>query len=186
MPSFVIAELLGIPLEDGRTLYHLTETLHAAAASVGVEAQQAAFGQMYTYASQVFAQKREEPGDDLATLLATGALDDRPVDELDFFLWFVLLVDAGGDTTRNLVGGGMPALFAHPAQLAALRAEPDGVLPTAIEETLRHVSPDVYMRPRATRHPELRAVPPALCDQLLKDGRVQDRRRETFHVSNLM
>src|SRR3546814_10749308 len=50
MPSLVIAELLGIPLEDGRTLYHLTETLHAAAASVGVEAQQAAFGQMYTYA----------------------------------------------------------------------------------------------------------------------------------------
>src|SRR3546814_4328913 len=80
MPSLVIAELLGIPLEDGRTLYHLTETLHAAAASVGVEAQQAAFGQMYTYASQVFAQKREEPGDDLATLLATGALDDRPVE----------------------------------------------------------------------------------------------------------
>src|SRR3546814_6794145 len=52
MPSLVIAELLGIPLEDGRTLYHLTETLHAAAASVGVEAQQEAFGQMYTYASQ--------------------------------------------------------------------------------------------------------------------------------------
>src|SRR3546814_9690995 len=97
---------------------------------------------MYTYASQVFAQKREEPGDDLATLLATGALDDRPVDELDFFLWFVLLVDAGGDTTRNLVGGGMHALFAHPDQLAALRADPDVAPTPAIEELLRYVGPD--------------------------------------------
>src|SRR3546814_3521222 len=105
MPSFVIAELLGIPLEDGRTLYHLTETLHAAAASVGVAAQQAAFGRMYTSASQVFAQKREEPGDDLATPLATGSLDDRPVDALEFFLWFMLLVAAGRAPHRQPAGG---------------------------------------------------------------------------------
>src|SRR3546814_20437687 len=106
---------------------------------------------MYTYASQVFAQKREEPGDDLATLLATGALDDRPVDELDFFLWFVLLVDAGGDPTRNLVGGGMHALFAHPDPPAALRADPDGAPPPPTEDLLPYLSPVAYIPPRATR-----------------------------------
>lgn len=151
MPSFVIAEILGIPLDDGRELYHLTETLHAASDAVGIEAQQAAFGQMFAYAQQVYAHKREHPGDDLATLLATGALDDHPVDEVDFFLWFLLLVDAGGDTTRNLVGGGLHALFEHPAELQRLRADVDGLLPSAIEELLRFVSPVVYMRRRATR-----------------------------------
>src|SRR3546814_20384043 len=53
----------------------------------------------------------------------------------------------------------MHALFAHPDQLAALRADPDGVLTTAIEELLRYVSPVVYMRRRATRDTELRGVP---------------------------
>jgi len=151
MPSFVIAEILGIPLEDGRELYHLTETLHAASDAVGIEAQQAAFGQMFAYAQQVYAHKREHPGDDLATLLATGALDDHAVDEVDFFLWFLLLVDAGGDTTRNLVGGGAHALFEHPGELSRLRADLDALLPPAIEELLRYVSPVVYMRRRATR-----------------------------------
>lgn len=150
MPSFVIADILGIPLADGRELYHLTETLHAASEAVGVEAQQAAFGQMFGYAQQVYADKRDQPGDDLATLLVSGSLGDEPVDEVDFFLWFLLLVDAGGDTTRNLVGGGMHALFEHPDELARLRSDLDGLMPSAIEELLRYVSPVVYMRRRAT------------------------------------
>lgn len=167
MPSFVIAELLGIPLADGRELYHLTETLHAASSAVGIEAQQAAFGQMFGYAQQVYATKRDAPADDLASLLATGELEGRPLDEVDFFLWFLLLVDAGGDTTRNLVGGGMHALFEHPEQLAGLRADVDGVLPSAIEELLRYVSPVVHMRRRATRDTDLRGVAIAEGDRVV-------------------
>ena len=185
MPSFVIADLLGIPLEDGRELYHLTETLHAASSAVGIEAQQAAFGQMFGYAQQVYAAKREAPADDLASLLATGELEGRPLDEVDFFLWFLLLVDAGGDTTRNLVGGGMHALFEHTDQLAALRADIDGVLPSAIEELLRYVSPVVHMRRRATRDTELRGVAIAEGDRVVmyygaanRDPAVFDRPHE--------
>jgi cytochrome P450 len=180
MPSFVIAELLGIPLEDGRELYHLTEALHASSAAVGIEAQQAAFGQMFAYASQVYARKRDEPADDLATLLATGELDGRPIDEVDFFLWFLLLVDAGGDTTRNLVGGGVHALLQHPDQLAALRADVDGLLPSAIEELLRYVSPVVYMRRRATRDVELRGVRIAEGDRVVMYYGAANRDPEVF------
>lgn len=181
MPSFVIAELLGIPLDDGRTLYHLTETLHAASASVGVEAQAAAFGEMFGYASQVFAEKQAHPADDLASLIASGSLDDRPVDQIDFFLWFLLLVDAGGDTTRNLVGGGMHALFEHPDQLAALRADVDGLMPTAIEELLRYVSPVIYMRRRATRDTELRGVRIAEGDRIVMYYGAANRDPAEFH-----
>ncbi len=151
MPSFVIAEMLGIPLADGRDLYYATEALHSSTEVVGPEAQQAAYLQMFTYSQKVFAEKRANPADDLASLLANGALDERPIDELDFFLWFLLLVDAGGDTTRNLVGGGMHALFDHPEQLDLLRTHIDEVLPTAVDELLRWVTPVIHMRRTATR-----------------------------------
>lgn len=146
MPSFVIADVLGIPLEDGRALYRHTEALHSASEAVGPDAKQAAYAEMYGYAATVYADRIANPTDDLASLLANAHLDDRPVDEVDFFLWFLLLIDAGGDTTRNLLGAGVHALFDHPDQLHALRSEPDRLMPTAIEELLRWVSPVVHMR----------------------------------------
>lgn len=155
MPSFVIADVLGIPLEDGRELYHLTETLHSSVEAVGVDEQRQAMSDMYAYAQRVYAAKQADPADDLATLIASGAVDGRPVDEVDFFLWFMLLIDAGGDTTRNLVGAGFQALFEHPDELARLIADPDRLLPTAVEELLRFVSPVIYMRRTATADTEL-------------------------------
>lgn len=150
MPSFVIADVLGIPLADGRELYHHTEMLHSSEEVVSHADRQAAQLAMFTYAQEVYADKRANPGDDLASLLASGELDGRPLDGIDFFLWFLLLVDAGGDTTRNLVGGGMQALFEHPDELNRLQGDLDGLLPSAIEELLRWVSPVVYMRRTAT------------------------------------
>ncbi|HEV2369956.1 MAG TPA: cytochrome P450, partial [Acidimicrobiales bacterium] len=90
-------------------------------------------------------------GDDLSTLIMQGCIGGRPVDEIDFALYFLLLVDAGGDTTRNLVAGGMQALFENPAQRARLQSDVDELLPVAMEEMLRWVSPVVYMRRTATR-----------------------------------
>ncbi|MEZ5230953.1 MAG: hypothetical protein R2710_31030 [Acidimicrobiales bacterium] len=85
MPSFVIAEILGIPLEDGRSLYHLTEALHSSREAIGIEAQQAAFAQMFAYSQQVFADRIANPTDDLSSVLASAELHGRPTDELDFF-----------------------------------------------------------------------------------------------------
>lgn len=147
MPSFVIADVLGIPLEDGRALYHHTEALHASLEAVGEQAKRAAMAEMMTYSARTFAAKQADPSDDLASLLATGALDGRPIDETDFFLWFLLLVDAGGDTTRNLVGAGLWSLFQAPEARAQLddRVARGASLAPALEELLRWVSPVVYM-----------------------------------------
>ncbi|MCE3549867.1 cytochrome P450 [Pseudonocardia sp. RS11V-5] len=152
MPSYVIAELLDIPHAEGVALYDLTEAIHASpdegrAGPTGAEAVE----QMFAHAHALWERKRAHPGDDLASRIVHASAGDRPLDELDFALYFLLLIDAGGDTTRNLVAGGTDALFAHPEQLAELRADPDGLLPTAVEELLRWVSPVVYMRRRATR-----------------------------------
>jgi cytochrome P450 len=114
----------------------------------------AAVAKMFGYASGVWNQKRAHPGDDLASVLVTAEVDGHGLDETDFSLFFLLLVDAGGDTTRNLVAGGMDALFEHPDQRARLAADP-ALLPSAIEEMLRWTSPVIYMRRTATADTEL-------------------------------
>ena len=110
----------------------------------------AAVIEMFRYSGEVFNDRRAKPREDLSTRLAHATAHDRPFDEVDFGLMFMLLVDAGGDTTRNLVAGGMDALFAHPNELSRLRSNVDGLLPTAVEELLRWVSPVTYMRRTAT------------------------------------
>jgi cytochrome P450 len=155
LPSYVIAELLGLPLEDGRKLYQLTETIHSSTEAVGQEAQVAAGIEMFSYAARVAEEKRENPGDDLASRLLHAEVDGKRLTDMEFNLFFMLLVDAGGDTTRNLVAGGMLALLERPDELARLRADVDGLLATAREELLRFTSPVVYMRRTAKRDVEV-------------------------------
>jgi cytochrome P450 len=111
--------------------------------------------EMFQYGAGVIAEKRAHPGDDLATKLLNAEVDGRRFDDIDFNLFFMLLVDAGGDTTRNLVGGGMLALFEHSDERRKLAASLDPLLPSAVEEMLRWVSPVIYMRRMAMADVEL-------------------------------
>ena len=155
MPSFVIAELMGLPLEDGRELYKLTETIHTAPEALPPGAGQAAVMKMFEYGSGVIAEKRARPGEDLASKLLACEVDGHKLNDIEFLLFFLLLVDAGGDTTRNLLSGGLLALMEHPDQLAWLKADLPARLPAAREELLRWTSPVIYMRRTATRDLEL-------------------------------
>ncbi|MGZ3378195.1 MAG: cytochrome P450 [Phenylobacterium sp.] len=151
MPSFVIAELMGLPLEDGRELYKLTETIHTAPEALPPGAGGQAVMKMFEYGSGVIAEKRARPGDDLASKLLACEVDGRRLEDMEFLLFFLLLVDAGGDTTRNLLSGGLLALMEHPEQFAWLMADLPNRLATAREELLRWTSPVIYMR-RTARH----------------------------------
>jgi cytochrome P450 len=163
MPSFVIAEMLGIPLADGVALYDLTETIHSTPDPARPGAAMQAVVEMLQYAHGVWEDRRATPRDDLSTKLAHAVVDGEPLSELDFGMWFLLLVDAGGDTTRNLVATGMLELLRHPDQLDPVRDDLDGRLNTAVEELLRWVSPVVYMRRTAKR-------PTVLGDQQIAEG----------------
>ena len=151
MPSFVIAELMGLPLSDGRELYKLTEIIHTAPEALPPGAGGAAVAKMFEYGSGVIAEKRARPGDDLASKLLACEVDGRRLEDMEFLLFFLLLVDAGGDTTRNLLSGGLLALMENPDQYAWLMADLDARLPSAREELLRWTSPVIYMR-RTARH----------------------------------
>lgn len=163
MPSFVIVELMGLPLEDGRELYKLTETIHTAPEALPPGAGGEAVMKMFEYGSRVIAEKRARPGDDLASRLLACEVDGRKLEDMEFLLFFLLLVDAGGDTTRNLLSGGLLALMENRDQYNWLMADLDARLPSAREELLRWTSPVIYMRRTATRN----AV---LADQTIKAG----------------
>jgi cytochrome P450 len=156
MPSYVIAELMGMPLDDGRELYKWTETIHSAPDSMPEGAIPAAVGNMFAYATNLIAEKRARPGDDLATRLLNAEVEGRRLTDPEFLLFFLLLVDAGGDTTRNLLSSGVLALQQNPDQRAWLMADLPGRLNSAREELLRYASPVIYMRRTATRDAELR------------------------------
>jgi cytochrome P450 len=161
LPSFVIAELLGIPLDDGRRLYELTEIMNSGAVgdthadhSRVVDAQM----KMFDYATELAARKRATPGDDIATSLLHAEVDGERLTDLEFNMFFLLLINAGGDTTRNLVAAGILALMEHPAEHARLAADPS-LLPTAVEEMLRYTSPVTVFVRTATTDTELRGIP---------------------------
>jgi cytochrome P450 len=155
MPSFVIAELMGLPLSDGRELYKLTETIHTAPEALPPGAGGAAVAKMFEYGQGVIAEKRARPGDDLASKLLACEVDGRRLEDVEFLLFFLLLVDAGGDTTRNLLSGGLLALMENPEQMNWLMADLPGRLATAREELLRWTSPVIYMRRTARKDVEL-------------------------------
>jgi cytochrome P450 len=168
LPSGLIAELMGIPRADGERLYELTEIMHTTDDSVAPpHVKAAAVAEMLAYGGETAARKRTDPGDDIASVLVQAELDgDRLTDgELQWF--FLLLVNAGGDTTRNLLAAGVQQLFDHPDEQARLVADLDGMLPSAIEEMLRYTSPVVHFRRTAMADTVLHDQPIAAGDKVM-------------------
>ena len=168
LPSGLIAELMGIPRADGEHLYELTELMHTTDDAVAPpERRAAAMIEMLNYADGVARAKRENPGDDIASTLVQAEVEgDRLTDaELNWF--FLLLVNAGGDTTRNLVAAGVQLLFDNPDERARLQADVDALLPTAVDEMLRCTSPVAHFRRTATHDTEIRGQAIAAGDKIM-------------------
>ncbi len=147
LPSGLIAELMGIPRADGERLYELTEIMHTTDLELApLEKKMAAIGEMLGYAANVAQTKRANPADDIATTLVQAEVDGERLTDEELQWFFLLLVNAGGDTTRNLVAAGLQLLFDHPAERARLLGDLDGLMPTAIDEMLRFTTPVIYFR----------------------------------------
>lgn len=147
LPSGLIAEFMGIPRADGERLYELTEIMHTTDLTVATpEMKVNAIGEMLGYAAGVAQEKRRNPGDDIGTTLVQAEVDGVRLTDEEFQWFFLLLVNAGGDTTRNLVAAGMQMLFEHPDQRARLVNDVDGLLGTAVDEMLRFTTPVIYFR----------------------------------------
>jgi cytochrome P450 family 142 subfamily A polypeptide 1 len=117
-----------------------------------------AFVEYTQYINPVFEDRRKRGStDDLVGVLCQAEIDGDSLDD-DSLIHETLLILIGGDeTTRHVISGGMEELLAHPDQLAQLTADP-GLMPGAVEEMLRWVSPIKNMARTATRDVELEGV----------------------------
>jgi cytochrome P450 len=167
LPSYVVAELLGVPRSDGVHLYELTEVMHSALDAVTGEQRQQAQAEMMAFTGALHAAKLADPDDTLASRLAHAELDGQRIDVVDFSLFILLLINGGGDTVRNCVGGAVLALLENPAALAGFRADATELKSTATEEFLRFQSPAIFQRRTATQDTQLGGVDIAEGDKVL-------------------
>jgi hypothetical protein len=181
----VLADLLGVPREDRHLLFDWSNRLIGSDDPEfgGGDPMQfaAAFMEMFSYGNTIAEDRRANPRDDLVSVIANAEVEGERLTQVEFNMFWLLLVIAGNETTRNLLSGGTLALIEHPDQLERLVAERD-LLPTAIEEMLRFVSPVIHFRRTATEDTEIGGQPIAVGDKVVvyygsanRDGEVFDR-----------
>ena len=148
LPLQVIAELLGVPQDDRHRMFEWSNRM------VGNEdpeyqtqAEEAlvAAMELYAYAAELFAIKRIDPHADLMSVLTTVEVEGEQLSEMELELFFLLLTVAGNETTRNLMSGAMDTFFQHPDQWQRL-LDDRSLVPRAVDEMLRFVSPVMNFR----------------------------------------
>jgi cytochrome P450 len=90
--------------------------------------------------------RAENPTDDVTSALVNAEIDGERLTPDELASFFILLVVAGNETTRNAISWGLHLLTEHPEQRAVWLADVEGVTPTAVEEIVRWASPVIYMR----------------------------------------
>jgi cytochrome P450 len=174
LPALIISEMLGIPAGDMPMLLDWSHSLIRTIESLNTPEQEqavlSATNAMVEYLRGLLVEKRARPADDILTALlaAEDSGDHLSLDEV--VAQVVMLYFAGHETTENLIGNGLTHLFAHPEELARLRADPslDG---QAIEELLRFDAPVQFTRRIAVEPLELHGtVLPVGADLLLGLG----------------
>lgn len=161
LPLAMICEMLGVPREDWDRMRVWSDRLVGwddpemqVTPEVGVQAA----AEMFAYCDDLVARRQSDPGDDILSTLVHAEVDGDRLTPMELDLFFVTLVIAGNETTRNLIAHGMLALFDHPEQRERLAADP-GLMPTAVDEMLRWGSSIQNFRRTALRDAEIRGVP---------------------------
>jgi cytochrome P450 len=145
LPVIVIAEMLGVPPEDRHRFKHWSDTV---VATLGgpftppevIAAARVAIDELAEYIGHVIAERRAEPREDLISGLVAAEEGGQVLSEEEIFATCILLLIAGNETTTNLIGTSMLALFRNPEQMERLRRDLS-LMPSAVEELLRYAGP---------------------------------------------
>ena len=162
LPLEIICDMMGIPESESAMVFEQTNVIlglgdpeflegtdnpQVAALQAG-----AALGSLM---AEMAADRRANPKDDLTTALLQKDQEDGAMTDEELASFFVLLVVAGNETTRNAISHGMKALCDYPDQRRAWAADFDALADTAVEEIVRWASPVIHMRRTCTRDTEL-------------------------------
>lgn len=163
-PLLVIMAILGVPDADEPLMLRLTQEyfgnadaeLNRARAALAPEDASVAIGavieEVSAYFRRVSADRRRQPADDLATVIANGMIDGQPIPDREAMGYYITVAFAGHDTTSSSIAGAIWALAERPAVLARLRAD-RSLIPGLVEEAIRWTTPiHQFVRVAAQEH----------------------------------
>ncbi|TDH53917.1 cytochrome P450 [Mycobacterium eburneum] len=183
-PLFVIMSLLGLPESDFPRMLKLTQELFGGddeefKRGTTLEEQLAVLLDFFNYFTGLTAARRENPTEDLASAIANARVDGEPLSDVDTASYYVIIATAGHDTTSATISGGLQALIENPDQRDRLRDNLD-LMPTAVEEMIRWVTPVKEFMRTATADTTVRGVPIAAGESVYLSYVSANRDEEVF------
>jgi cytochrome P450 len=169
LPLQIICDMMGIPEEDHQRIFHWTnEILGFGDPDLVTDFEEFINVSMEigAYASALAEDRQINHHDDLTSSLVEAEVDGERLTSSEIASFFILLVVAGNETTRNAISHGVLAMTRYPEQRDKWWSDFDALAPTAVEEIVRWASPVVYMRRTLTQDVELRGIKMAVGDKV--------------------
>jgi cytochrome P450 len=159
LPLAIICDMMGIPESQHDFVFSRTNVILGAGdpeyapedVNEVVGALLTAGAELNQLVQELGAERKEHPTDDLTSALVNADVDGELLDDTELGSFFVLLVVAGNETTRNAISHGMHQLTVNPDEKAKWLADVDAVAPTAVEEIVRWASPVIHFRRTVTQ-----------------------------------
>jgi cytochrome P450 len=160
LPLRIIVDMMGIPRSQERFIFDRTNVILGLADPEYVPDQTEAgiMAALLTAAqdlslliTELGEARQKDPKDDVTTALVTAEVDGESLSPAELASFFILLVVAGNETTRNAISHGLLALTQHPDQRDRWAADVDGLAPTAVEEIVRWATPVIHFRRTVTQ-----------------------------------
>ena len=166
-PLHVIMEVIGVPETDEPRMLKLTQELFGSAdpelnrsgsavgdTNTGVDTIQSVVMDFMTYFMAITEDRRANPRQDLASVIANGQVNGQPMGHLEAMSYYIIAATAGHDTTSSTTAGAMWALAENPDQWAKVKANP-ALINGLVEESIRWVTPVKHFMRTATADAEL-------------------------------
>jgi cytochrome P450 len=162
LPLQIICDMMGVPESDYDTVFSRSnvilsfgDTEYVPEGEDPVLAFMNAGNDLAELMRGLASYRTEHPTDDLTSALANANVDGESLTDSELASFFILLVVAGNETTRNAISHGLWALTEHPDQRAVWAADFETVTPTAVDEIVRWASPVIFMRRTVTTETSL-------------------------------
>ncbi|WP_049823268.1 cytochrome P450 [Bradyrhizobium sp. WSM2254] len=158
-PLWLMCEILGIPREEHGQVLRLAKALFAPLDPDTGEHRETVMTveEIFEYSRFVVQRRRAQPSDDLVSAVLAIEADGKPIGEHETLSHLLVLISAGHDTTASAISGGLLALIRHPQALRTLQERPD-LMPRAIDEMIRFVTPTTNFVRTAVEDVEIRGI----------------------------
>ncbi|WP_036030071.1 cytochrome P450 [Bradyrhizobium yuanmingense] len=158
-PLWLMCEILGIPREEHGQVLRLAKALFAPLDPDTGDHRETVMtvAEIFEYSRFVVQRRRAQPSDDLVSAVLAIEADGKPIGEHETLSHLLVLISAGHDTTASAISGGLLALIRHPQALRTLQEQPD-LMPRAIDEMIRFVTPTTNFVRTAVEDVEIRGI----------------------------